>query len=61
MKWVYLALGIVAVIASILMYRVGSTSSHLSELMSYYLYPLPLAIIGIIGFFTKKSNKTGTN
>jgi hypothetical protein len=59
MKWVYLIIGILSVIASVVMYQIGSTSSHLSELYDYFLYPLPLAAIGIIGFFTKKTKKPG--
>ncbi len=38
-------LGFIAVIASIVMYRVGKSSSHMSELKDFWWYPLPLAVI----------------
>ncbi len=37
--------GLLAVIASIVMYRMGKNSSHLSELKDFWWYPLPLAVI----------------
>ena len=37
--------GFIAVIASIVMYRMGKNSSHLSELKDFWWYPLPLAVI----------------
>lgn len=37
--------GFIAVIASIVMYKMGKNSSHLSELKDFWWYPLPLAVI----------------
>ncbi len=37
--------GLLAVIASIVMYKMGKNSSHLSELKNFWWYPLPLAVI----------------
>ncbi len=44
-KVVFGVIGILAVIASIVMYRMGKNSSHLSELKDFWWYPLPLAVI----------------
>jgi len=52
-KTVSIIIAIVAFLASGLMYYFGSESSHLSELMDFYYYPLPLGVIGLIGAFKK--------
>ncbi len=44
-KAVFGVLGVLAVVASIVMYKVGKSSSHLSELKDFWWYPLPLAVI----------------
>ena len=44
-KVVFGVIGVLAVIASIVMYRMGKNSSHLSELKDFWWYPLPLAVI----------------
>lgn len=44
-KTIFAIIGILAVIASIVMYKMGKNSSHLSELKSFWWYPLPLAVI----------------
>ena len=46
--------GLLAVIASIVMYRRGKNSSHLSELKNFWWYPLPLAVICFLIAGTKK-------
>jgi hypothetical protein len=38
-------IGVLAIIASIVMYMMGKNSSHLSELKNFWWYPLPLAVI----------------
>jgi hypothetical protein len=44
-------LGIIFIILGIggaaTMYKIGSDSSHLSELLAFYWTPLPLAVIGL--------------
>ena len=37
--------GLIAVIASIVMYRMGKNNNHLTELKNFWWYPLPLAAI----------------
>ena len=44
-KAVFGIIGVLAVIASIVMYRMGKNSSHLSELKDFWWCPLPLAAI----------------
>jgi len=46
--------GLLAVIASVVMYRMGKNSSHLSELKDFWWYPLPLAVICFLVAGTKK-------
>lgn len=46
--------GLLAVIASIVMYRRGKNSSHLSGLKNFWWYPLPLAVICFLIAGTKK-------
>jgi len=47
-KTVLLIIGLLAVVASIVMYTMGKNSSHLSELKDFWWYPLPLAVICIL-------------
>ena len=44
-KTVFGVIAVLAVIAAIVMYRMGKNSSHLSELKNFWWYPLPLAAI----------------
>ena len=44
-KAVFGIIGILAILASVVMYWMGKNSSHLSELSNYWWYPLPLALI----------------
>ena len=52
----FLVLAIVAAGASIAMYLIGSDSSHLSELLDFWYYPIPLAVISIVGIVTAKKS-----
>lgn len=47
-KVVFLVLGIVAIAASIVMYRMGRSSSNLSELKQFWWVPLPLAVLCLL-------------
>ncbi len=47
-------IGLLAVIASIVMYKMGKNSSHLSELKDFWWYPLPLAVICFLVAVSKK-------
>lgn len=50
-------IAVLAIIASIAMYMVGSNSGHLSELKDFFWVPLPLAAICLfIAFGKKKEN-----
>jgi len=53
----FIVLGALVTIGALVMYQIGNTSSHLSELKDYYYYPLPLACILIaIGIQQLKKN-----
>ncbi len=47
-------LAALCLIASFVMYMVGNSSGHLSELKDLFWVPLPLAIICLLIAFTKK-------
>lgn len=51
-KPLFLALGVLCVLAAAGMYYVGNNSGHLSELKDFFWVPLPLAIISFI-LYTK--------
>ncbi len=53
---IYLLLGIVCGTASIVMYQIGSNSSHLSELADYFYVPLPLAAVCLVVGVKKMNN-----
>ncbi len=53
-KPVFGVIGLLAIIAAIVMYRMGRTSSHLSELKDYWWIPLPLAVICFIAAASSK-------
>ncbi|MFZ1263082.1 MAG: hypothetical protein WAT34_06180 [Chitinophagaceae bacterium] len=53
-KIVFGIIGILAIIASVVMYRIGKNSSHLSELKDFWWYPLPLAAICFLVAGAKK-------
>jgi hypothetical protein len=48
MKKLFSILAALAVIASITMYLVGSSSAHLSELKDFFWVPLPLALLSFL-------------
>lgn len=47
-KTVFTILGVLALAASAIMYKVGNSSSHLSELKDFWWIPLPLGILLLI-------------
>jgi len=49
--------GLLAVIAAVVMYRMGKNSSHLSELKQFWWYPLPLAVICFLAAGAKKKEE----
>jgi len=53
-KVVFGVIGVLALIASAVMYKVGRSSSHLSELKDFWWYPLPLAVICFLVVGSKK-------
>lgn len=44
----FIILGVICIAASIVMWKIGSESSHLSELKDYWYVPLPLAGVALI-------------
>jgi len=57
-KVVSVILSILCFVASFVMYKIGSTSSHLTELLDFFWMPLPLGIIlMLLGI---KANKPGS-
>jgi hypothetical protein len=44
-KYALTVLGIIALVISGIMFQVGSTSSHLDELLEYFWLPIPLGIL----------------
>lgn len=50
--WIF---GIICLVAAIVMYVIGSGSSHLSELADFFYIPIPLGIISIMLGFRKAS------
>lgn len=52
-KSILLAVGIISFLAAIVMFLVGSNSSHLTELKDFFWVPIPLGILGLIGAFRK--------
>ncbi|MCB0508365.1 MAG: hypothetical protein KDD21_08710 [Bacteroidetes bacterium] len=51
-------LAVLCLIASLVMYLVGNSSGHLSELKDFFWVPLPLAIICLLIAFVKKNNSS---
>lgn len=47
-KSVLYVLGLLCIIASIAMYMIGKSSSHLSELKDFWWIPLPLGAISLL-------------
>ncbi|MCX6315747.1 MAG: hypothetical protein NTW29_00535 [Bacteroidetes bacterium] len=47
-KTTFTVLGVLALAASAVMYKVGSSSSHLSELKDFWWIPAPLGIICLL-------------
>jgi hypothetical protein len=57
MKKIAAIIAALAIISAIVMYMVGSSSGHLSELKDFFWVPLPLAAICLfIAFGKKKEN-----
>jgi hypothetical protein len=54
-KRVLSIIGLLAVVASIVMYMVGKDSSHLSELKDFWWAPLPIALICFLAASKKKA------
>lgn len=54
---VFVILGLLALIASLVMYFIGNNSSHLTELKQYCLTPVPLGFI-FIGIGIKSIKKS---
>lgn len=52
-KPLFLALGVLCVLAAVVMYYVGNNSGHLSELKDFFWVPLPLAAISFIIYLKK--------
>jgi hypothetical protein len=53
-KAVFGVIGVLAIIASVVMYKVGGNSSHLSELKNFWWVPLPLAAICLLAASSAK-------
>lgn len=53
MKNSMLLFGILCFIAAAVMYMIGNSSSHLSELKDFFWVPLPLGVICVLVFFAK--------
>lgn len=51
--WLF-ALGTLCVGASVVMFMIGSNSSHLTELKDFFWVPLPLGVLLFIGGAIKK-------
>ena len=47
-KTVFTIIGILAIAASVFMYKMGNSSSHLTELKQFWWIPLPLAFICLL-------------
>lgn len=54
MKGLLTGLGFLSLSAAVVMYLVGSNSSHLTELKDFFWVPLPLGVILLIAGFAKK-------
>jgi hypothetical protein len=45
MKNIYLTAGFICIMASVVMFMVGSSNSHLTELVDFFWVPLPLGVV----------------
>lgn len=54
MKAFLFSLAALCIVASVVMYVVGSDSTHLSELKDFWYVPLPLALVALLGALRKK-------
>ena len=59
MKKIAMPLALICIIASIVMFIVGSKSGHLSELKDFFWMPLPLALILFFIGSSKKNPNPG--
>jgi hypothetical protein len=48
-RTIYSVVAALAIAASATMYIVGKDSSHLSELRDFWWYPLPIALLCLVG------------
>jgi hypothetical protein len=53
-KSLFLAIALLCIVASVAMYMIGKSSSHLSELKDFWWVPLPLGAISL--FLANKRN-----
>ena len=51
---IFIGLGIIALAAAVIMYIVGSGSSHMSELKDFFWVPIPLGVILLLIGMKKK-------
>jgi len=56
-KWVFLTLGIISFVSSGVMFILGSTSSHIDELLYFFYLPIFPGILFFILFFVGLSKK----
>jgi hypothetical protein len=56
-KNVFAIIGLLAIVASVVMYWMGKNSSHLTELRNFWWYPLPLAVVCFLIAGTKKKEQ----
>lgn len=54
MKVFLIILAVLCVVAAVVMYIIGSDSSHLSELKDFWYVPLPLAVVALFGALRKQ-------
>jgi hypothetical protein len=53
-KTLLIIIAVLAFVAAGVMFYLGNDSGHLSELLDFWFYPLPLGVISLIGAFRKK-------
>jgi hypothetical protein len=53
-KTLFIVIGLLCLVASLVMNQVGKRSSHLSELKDFWWAPLPLALLCLLAAFSQK-------
>ncbi len=53
-KTLLLVITVLCIILSSVMFLIGSTNSALTELLDFFYYPIPIAIIAFLGLIKKK-------